>query len=139
MMAKNILLALIAMGVIAGGAIYFAKKRPQPISIEEGIPIYPGASTNTDSFAVRLSPADRARLVKAVTYRTDDPSAKVIAFYKEKLAGKTQVLEQGRRGIPSAVFRTEVSGKPKLIMISSNEDTNKTEIIISTIAPPPVK
>jgi hypothetical protein len=137
--AKNILLALVAAAVIAGGALYFAKKRSQPVPIEAGIPLYPGVVTDTDSFALRLSPADRARLIKAITYRTDDPSAKVIAFYKEKLAGKTQVLEQNRRGNPSAVFRTEVDGKPKLIMISWNEDTNKTEIVISTVAPPPAK
>jgi hypothetical protein len=132
---KNVLLGALAVAILAGGFVYYWSRR-QFAPIEVGVPIYPGSQTDTDSFAVRLSPRDRARLVKAVTYRTDDPPAKVISFYKEQLKGKMEVLETSRRGIPSAVFRTQVDGKPKIIMITSNEDTQKTEILISTVAPP---
>lgn len=132
---KNVILGVLAAAILAGGFVYFWSRR-QPAPIEVGVPIYPGSQTDTDSFAARLSPRDRARLVKAVTYRTDDPPAKVISFYKEQLKEKTEVLQTSRHGIPSAVFRTQVDGRPKIIMITSNEDTQKTEITISTIAPP---
>ncbi len=103
--------------------------------IEFGVPIYPGAVTEVDSFATRLSPADRARLVKAVMYTTDDAPDKVIGFYRERLTGKTQVFESSRRRLPEAVFRTEIEGKPLMILISWNEDANKTEITIGNIEP----
>jgi hypothetical protein len=109
-----------------------SKQKP----IEFGVPIYPGAVTEVDSFATRLSPADRARLVKAVMYTTDDAPDKVISFYKERLKGKTEVFESSRRHIPEAVFRTEINGKPQMVMISWNEDTSKTEITIGNITPP---
>jgi hypothetical protein len=132
---KNALLGVLAAVVIAGGFVYFWNRR-QAAPIEVGVPIYPGAQTDTNTFEAHLSPRDRARLVKAVTYRTDDPPAKVIGFYKEQLKGKMEVLETSRRGVPSAVFRTQVDGKPKIIMVTSNEDTQKTEILISTVVPP---
>ena len=133
MARRIVVLSLIA---IAAGAInYLGCSSPQK-PIEFGVPIYPGAVTEVDSFATRLSPADRARLVKAVMYTTDDASDKVISFYKERLTGKTQVLESSRRRVPEAVFRTEIDGKPQMIMISWNEDTEKTEITIGNITPP---
>lgn len=134
-MIKNVIIGILAAAVVAGGIAYYWSGR-QPVPSELGVPIYPGAQTDTDSFAARLSPRDRAKLVKAVTYRTGAPPANVISFYKEQLKGKTEILETSRRGIPSAVFRTQVDGKPKIIMITSNEDSQKTEITISTIAPP---
>ncbi len=133
---KNVVLCVLAAVVVAGGYAYF-RSRQKPEPIEVGIPIYPGAVTDTDTFATRLSPRDRARLVKAVTYRTPDTTDKVIDFYKEKLKGETKVLETSRRGIRQAVFQTQVDGKPKFLMITYNEDTNQTQILISTIAPPP--
>ncbi len=132
---KTAILCILAVAAIAAGIVYF-RSRQQFTPIELGVPIYPGATTDTDSFATRLSPRDKARLLKAVTYRTNDPPAKVIAFYKEQLKGKTQVLETSRRGVPSAVFQTQIDGKPKFIMITYNEDSEKTQILISTIAPP---
>ncbi len=132
---KNAVLCILAAAAIVGGIAYFRSRQPQFVPIELGVPLYPGAVTDTNDFAARLSPRDKARLVKAVTYRTDDPPAKVIGFYKEQLKGKTQVLETTRRGVPSAVFQTQIDGKPKFIMITYNEDTGKTQILISTIAP----
>ena len=102
--------------------------------VDTGVPHYPGAKDiNADTFASRLSPRDRARLIKAVILETDDAPEKVIAYYKESLKGKTQVFEKQNRGVPSAVFRTEINGKAKLIMVTSNEDTNKTQISIGEI------
>jgi hypothetical protein len=132
---RNVILCLLAAAAIIGGIAYY-RSRQQYVPIELGIPIYPGATTDKDTFATRLSPRDRARLVKAVTYRTGDAPAKVISYYKEQLKGKTQVLETTRRGIPSAVFQTEIDGKPKFILITYNEDSEKTQILISSIAPP---
>jgi hypothetical protein len=134
--AKKIGLVVLSLVVITAAVLYIGHRRSLLRPIEFGVPIYPGAVTEVDSFATRLSPADRARLVKAVMYTTDDEPAKVIAFYKEKLPGKTQVFESKRRGIPGAVFRAEIEGKPQMIMIAWNEDTNKTEITIGNIAPP---
>jgi len=132
---KNVVLCILAAAAIVGGIAYF-RSRQQFVPIELGVPLYPGSITDTDSFAARLSPRDKARLVKAVTYRTDDPPEKVISYYKDQLKGKTQVLETKRRGVPSAVFQTQINGNPKFIMITYNEDTNKTQILISSIAPP---
>jgi hypothetical protein len=136
---KNILLAVIAAAAIAGGVLYFAEKRSQPASIEAGIPEYPGAAADADSFSMSLPAAESAKLIKAVIYRTDDPPEKVIAFYKEKLAGKTQVIEQNRNGKAFAIFRAEVNGKSIVIMIGFNEDAKKTEIVMGTLASPPAE
>jgi len=134
-MAKNIALAVLALAVLAGGVIYFLYRRPQPSAIDLGIPAYPGATpVDSGSFAARLSPRDRARLIKAVIYETADPPDKVIKFYKEKLTGKAQVLERTSHGVPAAVIRTEIDGQPKLIVVTANQDTNKTEITISNVA-----
>jgi hypothetical protein len=133
-MAKNIILAVLAAAVLAGGIYYFAAIRKPPAMVDAGVPHYPGSKdSNADKFASRLSPRDRARLVKVVILETADPPDKVIQFYKENLKGKTQVFEKKSRGVPGAVFRTEVNGKGKLIMVTTNEDTNKTEISIGDI------
>jgi hypothetical protein len=133
-MARQIVVSFLI--AIAAIAICFMGCTSQQKPIEFGVPIYPGAVTEVDSFATRLSPADRARLVKAVMYTTDDTPDKVISFYKERLKDKTQIFESSRRGITEAVFRTEIEGKPQMVMIAWNEDTSKTEITIGNITPP---
>lgn len=135
-MARKTGIAILPLTAIAVAVLCYPGCSPQPKPIEFGIPIYPGAATEVDSFATRLSPADRARLVKAVMYTTDDTPDRVIGFYKEKLTGKTQVLESSRRHIPEAVFRTEIDGKPQMVLISWNEDASKTEITIGNITAP---
>ena len=103
--------------------------------IDAGVPIYPGArNTSADSFSARLKPMDRERLVKVVIYETVDPVTKVAAFYKEKLGEKAQVLERTSRGSTAAVIRAEIGGKSKFLMITANEDTEKTEILIGDVA-----
>jgi len=110
-------------------------RRPE---IDAGVPVYPGArNVSADSFSARLKPIDRERLVKMVRYETDDPVPKVTAFYKENLGEKVQVLERTSRGSPAAVIRAEIGGKWKLLMITANEDTEKTDILIGDIAEPP--
>jgi hypothetical protein len=133
-MARQIV--VLSLIVISAATICYLGCSSRQKPIEFGVPTYPGAVTEVDSFATRLSPADRARLVKAVMYTTDDAPDKVISFYKERLTGKTQVFESSRRRIPGAVFRTEIEGKPQMVMISWNEDTSKTEITIGNITPP---
>jgi hypothetical protein len=133
-MAKNIIIGVLAAAVLTCGIYYFAVIRKPPAMVDEGVPHYPGAKdTNADKFASRLSARDRARLIKVVILETDDPPDKVIEFYKNNLKGKTQVFEKKNRGVPGAVFRTEVNGKGKLILVTANEDTNKTEISIGEI------
>jgi len=63
----------------------------------------------------------------------------VISFYKEALKGKAQVLETKTHGLPSAAIRVEVDGLYKLLVITANEDSGKTEIVIGNIQNPPVK
>ena len=138
-MVKNILLAVMAAAAIAGGVFYFSGKRPQSTFLETGIPEYPGSTEESDSFSIRLPVAESANLVKAEIFRTRDSSAKVIAFYKEKLAGKMQVLERNPDGNASAVFHTEINGKSTIIMVSPNKDEKLTEIVIGTLASPPAK
>jgi hypothetical protein len=133
-MVKNILLAVAVAAVLAGGIWYFTSKPVVYTPIEAGVPIYPGATNaNADTFSSRLKPQDRAKLIKLVIFETADPPQKVIAFYREQLKGKSEILERSSRGIPSAVIRTETGGKPKLIAITSNEDTGKTAITIGNI------
>ncbi len=133
-MAKNIALGVLVVAVIAGGVFYFVGKWRVPEMVDAGVPHYPGArNINADTFSSRLSPRDRARLIKAVIFETDDPPDKVIAYYRSSLKGKTEVFEKKARGIPGAVIRTEINGKAKLIMVSYNEDKNKTEISIGEI------
>ncbi len=114
------------------------KEQPEPEAIEAGLPLYPGArnALAPDRFSQRLLPQDRAKVVKAAVYETDDPTTKVISFYKEKLKGKYQVLEAKKGGLPSAVFRVEVEGQYKLLMITHQEDSGKTEIVIGVISAP---
>ena len=137
--AKNILLALTATIVIVGGILYFAGKRSQPALVEIGVPEYPRAVASVDSFSVRLSAEESAGVAKAVVYKTDDPPEKVITFYKEKLGGKTQVLERNQDGNSSAVIRTVVNGRSTFIMISTNEGAKKTEIVIGTLVSSPTQ
>jgi hypothetical protein len=134
---KNTLLALMAAAAILVGIIYFAGKRSQPTPVEAGIPEYPGAAAVADSFSMRLPGGRNNESVTATIYRTGDPPEKVITFYKQKLAGKIQVLERDLGGNASAAFRTSVNGKSILIMISTNEDAKETEIAIGTLASPP--
>ena len=133
-MGKNIALAVLAAAVLAGGIYYFFGNRYVYIPPDSGIPTYPGAvNINADKFSARLKPVDRAKLVKVVIYETADEPAKVISFYREQLKGKSEILERNNRGIPSAVIRTQVSNKPKIILITNNEDSGKTEISIGNI------
>jgi hypothetical protein len=102
--------------------------------VDPGVPMYPGAkNTNENTFSSRLRAQDRARLVKAFVYETDDPTTKVIEFYKKNLDSKSQVFEKASHGVPSAVIRTEVSGKAKFLMITADEDKGKTQILIGDI------
>jgi hypothetical protein len=137
MVLKKLGLPVLALVVVAAGVYYFVG-RSSPLPLEFGVPIYPGAEQRAGgSFSARLPQRDRERLVKAVILQTDDPPAKVIQFYKERLGGKTRVLEMQRHGQPTAIFQTEAAGKLKMIMISGNEDTNKTEIRIGNAATNP--
>jgi hypothetical protein len=138
-MGKNIAIAILAAAVLAGGIYYFYGNRGVYIPPDTGIPTYPGAvNINADKFSARLKPVDRAKLVKVVIYETADEPAKVISFYKEQLKGKSEVLERSSRGIPSAVIRTQINNKPKLIVIRNNEDSGKTEISIGNIEEKPL-
>jgi len=114
------------------------REQPEPKSIDAGVPLYPGSKSvlSSDSFSQRLLPQDRAKVVKAVIYETEDPSTKVITFYKNNLKGKYQVLESKHGGLPSAVFRVEIEGQYKLLMITEDEDSGRTQIVIGNIKPP---
>jgi len=133
---KNIVLALIAAIAIVGGILYFAGKRSQSALVEIGVPGYPRAVESADSFSMRISIEESAGVAKAVVYKTDDPPEKVIDFYKEKLGGKTQVLERNQDGNSTAIIRTVVNGKSTFIMISPSEGAKKTEIVIGTLVSP---
>jgi hypothetical protein len=111
--------------------------QPRPPAPDAGVPVYPGAQELSDGFSKHLLPQDRAKLIHAVMYETSDPPSKVISFYKEKLKGKSQVLETKTHGIPSAAIRAEVDGQYKLLVITANEDTGRTEIVIGNIQNPP--
>ncbi len=130
-MLKKLALPLLALVVVAGGAYYFLsparKALPPP---EAGIPLYPGAHSESDSFAARLSPRDRERLIKAVILQTEDPPGKVIEYYKQNLGGKARILEMKTQGTPTAIFQVDVDGTRKVISVRLNDDTGKTEIFI---------
>jgi hypothetical protein len=138
-MTKKIVFAAMFLAILAVAIfVYFHRVRqPVPISEDLIVPVYPGAVSASGGFAQRLSPEDRAKLIKAAIFKTKDEPGKVIEFYKQKLdKGKTQVIETSHRGIPSAVFRTDVNDTPRVVIISNDEDTGETEITISSIALP---
>ena len=114
-------------------------KQSEMQALDAGVPVYPGAKELSGGFSKHLLPQDRAKLVRAVLYETEDPTSKVITFYKEKLKGKSQVLETKTHGTPSAAIRVEVDGQYKLLVITANEDSGMTEIVIGNIQNPPTK
>jgi len=114
-----------------------ASKQPDSTAAGPGVPVYPGAkSAASDRWSQHLLPRDRARLVRATIYETEDPVVKVVAFYEEKLKGKAQVLRTKTGGLPSAVIRAEVDGRFKLLIVTANEDLDRTEIVIGDITQP---
>ena len=133
----------IAAFLISVATIGFAAcsrtNQPEPKALDAGVPVYPGAKELSSGFSKHLLPQDRAKLVRAVMYETEDPTSKVIDFYKETLKGKSQVLETKTHGLPSAAIRVEVDGQYKLLLITANEDSGKTEIVIGNIQKPPAK
>lgn len=129
---------LLSLGMVCSQACS-RTKQPEPQALDAGIPTYPGAKELSSGFAKHLLPQDRDKLVRAVMYETGDPSSKVISFYKEKLQGKSQMLETKTHGSPSAAIRVDVGGQYKLLLITENEDTGKTEIVIGNIRNPPAK
>jgi len=129
---------LIALAVI-GVPACSRTNQPEPKALDAGVPIYPGAKELSSGFTQHLLPQDRAKLIRAVMYETEDPTSKVISFYKGALKGKSQVLETKTHGIPSAAIRVEVDGQYKLLVITANEDSGKTEIVIGNIQNPPAK
>ncbi len=131
--------ALLMLLAIIGSQACSRTNQPEPKAPDAGVPVYPGAKALSDSFSRHLLPQDRAKLVRAAMYETEDPPSKVIGFYRENLKGKTQVLETKTHGQPSAAIRAEVDGQYKLILITANEDSGKTEIVIGNIQNPPAK
>ena len=133
-MAKYIGIGVLVLALVGAGAYFYMTRWKVPEMVDVGVPHYPGAKDiNADTFSSRLSPRDRARLIKAVIFETDDAPDKVIAFYRANLKEKTEIFEKKTRGVPGAVIRTEVNGKARLILITYNEDTNKTQISIGEI------
>jgi hypothetical protein len=131
--------ALLIALAVTGFPACSRKKEPEPKALDAGVPAYPGAKELSSGFSKHLLPQDRAKLVRAVMYETEDPTSKVIDFYKETLKGKSQVLETRTHGLPSAAIRLEVDGQYKLLLITANEDSGKTEIVIGNIQNPPAK
>jgi len=135
-MSKH-LYQILSLAVFAAILGCSTARQPESKATDPGVPVYPGAkSAASDRWSQRLLPQDRARLVKAVLYETEDPVEKVVAFYEENLKGKAQVLRTKTGGLPSAVIRAEVDGRFKLLVITANEDIDRTEIVIGDIAQP---
>jgi hypothetical protein len=132
-MRKNIPLIILALVVIGAAAAYFTARKPPGPEPDAGVPVYPGAKVATDSFTERLNARDRARLVKAITRQTGDSSEKVISFYKQTLKGNFQIIERKVAGAPAAILRVDVNGRQKVIMITPNEDTGQTEILVGDV------
>jgi hypothetical protein len=133
------IVALLMLQIIIGWQACSRPNQPEPKAPDAGVPVYPGAKALSDGFSKHLLPQDRAKLVRAAVYETDDPPSKVISYYKETLKGKAQVLETKTHGQLSAAIRAEVDGQYKLLIITANEDSGKTEIVIGNIQNPPVK
>ncbi len=134
-MWKTAALALLAAAVIVGGIVYFKTRNALPPGPDAGVPVYPGSKPqDSGSFAQRLKPQDRARLIKAVILETEDPSEKVISYYKDALKKENmQVLERKVGRLQGAVFRCEIGGQQKIVMVMPDEDSGKTEITIGTL------
>ncbi len=130
-MRRLIQLVAVTVAVVIGGVAYFVSNRPAHITEDLGVPVYPGAQAKAgDSFSARLSPRDREKIVRAVLFQTDDPPGLVISYYKEALGQNSRVFETKKGGLPSAVFQTELEGIPRIIIVSMDEVSEKTEILI---------
>jgi hypothetical protein len=136
---KKIAIAVGIVFLVVAGSRWFLSTRPVPQEDYSAF-AYPGSRPrDTDSFAKRLTPRDRARLVKAEVYITDDPPDKVIAYYKDTLKGKARQMDYQSHGRPTGFFEVQVGDNHKFIMVYSNEDTEKTEILISSVLPADAK
>lgn len=130
-MTHKLILAFAAL--VLGGAGLYSCKKSGPSLDQLGVPIYPGArQLDEGSFYRQVKRKDSLDSWQTAVLETADPPQKVIAFYKEKLMGKCRILQTSSRGVPSAVFNADLGARKTNIVVSTDEETQKTRISIAS-------
>jgi hypothetical protein len=122
-MRTNLLLAAAALAALAGAGWYFYNQATRALPADLGVPVYPGARF-TDTVTVGTT--------RAVTLETADAPERVIAFYKEKLEGRSRVLEREVGGERGAIITVKVDGREKVVTVTRDSSRAVTQIAIAT-------
>jgi hypothetical protein len=100
---------------------------------EAGVPIYPGAKADENSVLTTTNAAGQTEVMAASLW-TGDSTDKVIAWYKTKLAGKTQYTEMPvtEGGVSEMIFGWKDGDKYKMVTVGSDkgDHPSKTAIVI---------
>ena len=122
-MRKNAVLAAAALAALVGAGLYFHGRRTRALPSDLGVPVYPGAR-----FADTLT----IGATRAVALETQDSPERVIAYYKETLAGRSRVLERDIGGARGAVIAAKIDGGEKILTVTRDAQRRITQIAIAT-------
>jgi len=121
-MRTNLLLAVAALAALAGAGWYFYNQATRTLPADLGVPVYPGARF-TDTVTVGTT--------RAVTLETADAPERVIAFYKEKLEGRSRILERDVGGSRGAVISVKTDGLDRIVTVTRDSERGVTQIAIA--------
>ena len=122
-MRTNLVLAVAALVALAGAGWYFYNQSTHALPADLGVPVYPGA---------RFADTVTVGTTRAVTLETADAPEPVIAFYKERLAGRSRVLEREVDGARAAVISVKVDGRERIVTVTRDAGRAVTQIAIAT-------
>lgn len=110
-----------------GGTMKVAESK-SVTEAELGVPFYPGAEQQTGG-SWEMSGGEGGGSMRTVTFHTEDEPAKVMAFYKEKFAGRTtSVFESAEGGMIQVGDKDRQDGV--LITVGRDEGEGVTTIAI---------
>ncbi len=106
------------------------------IDVDElGIPIYPGAKIQKGTAAAITSEGTDGTESGAIAIlETKDSVSDVVAWYKDKLSGKTSFIDTSMaiEGEEVGMFSFQEGDLLKSVIIGSNDETGSTEIVLSS-------
>jgi len=134
-MAKKLIPGLLALAIVCAGALFYfyRVKTPKVSAADLGVPPYPGAQQlDIGQFHKEIKRSDSLDSWQTLMFLSDDPPGKIIAFYKEKLSGKSRVLETSAKGVPSAIINVDLGARKTNIVITADDDIKKTRISVAS-------
>ncbi|MHB8894660.1 MAG: hypothetical protein ACYC99_05710 [Candidatus Geothermincolia bacterium] len=110
-----------------------------PTEAEAGVPIYPNAKMDENAALTTKNAAGQEEFIAASLW-TDDSTDKVIAWYKEKLAGKPELTEMPvtEGGVNEMIFGWRDGDKYKMVTVGADKGDHpgKTSIAIGAGSAP---